>query len=205
MRLVAEDLAGARGGRTLFEGVNFTLSAGESLVVTGANGTGKSTLLRILAGLLPPFRGHVRLAGAEEDDPGAASHYLGGRNGMKPALSLVENLVFWRDFLGGSGIAAGEALERVGLGAIGHLPLGVLSTGQRQRAALARLLVTRRTVWLLDEPTSGLDKAGDALLGALMRDHLAGGGILVAATHQELGLDGAAGLRIGIAVDARDD
>ncbi len=191
MRLVAEKLAGARGGRTLFEDVDVALSPGESLVVTGPNGSGKSTLLRILAGLLPPLRGHVRLDGTADGDAGIASHYVGARNGMKPVLTLAENLAFWRDFLGADGRTVDEALDRVGLGAIGHLPFGVLSTGQRQRAALARLLVARRPVWLLDEPTSGLDKAGDALLGSLIREHMSGGGIVVAATHQELGLDGA--------------
>lgn len=191
MRLVAEKLAGARGGRTLFENVDVALAPGASLIVTGPNGSGKSTLLRVLAGLLPPLRGHVRLDGTADRDVGIASHYLGARNGMKPVLTLAENLAFWRDFLGADGRQADEALDRVGLGAIGHLPFGVLSTGQRQRAALARLLLARRPVWLLDEPTSGLDKAGDALLGGLIREHLAGGGIVVAATHQELGLEGA--------------
>jgi heme exporter protein A len=198
MRLVVEDLAGARGGRTLFEALGFALSPGDALVVTGPNGSGKSTLLRILAGLLPPQRGGVRMEGAEDGDAGAASHYLGGRTGMKPALTLAENLGFWRDFLGADGLAAGDALDRVGLGAIGDLPFGVLSTGQRQRAALARLLVARRPVWLLDEPSSGLDAAGDALLGRLMREHLAGGGMLVAATHQALGLEGALRLQMGV-------
>ena len=193
MRLVVDGLAGERGGDEIFACVSFSLGAGEALTVTGPNGAGKSTLLRVIAGLLPASGGTVSLNGGGEDFPDAqaGSHLLGHGNAMKPALTVAENLAFWRGFLGHEHMEVDEALEMVGLGEIGHLPFGYLSTGQRRRIGIARLLVGYRPVWLLDEPTSGLDKASEAQFGALMRAHLEDGGIVVAATHVELGLGGA--------------
>jgi heme exporter protein A len=193
MRLIADNLSGERGGEQVFSGVGFVLEAGESLVVKGPNGAGKSTLLRIVAGLLPPSFGAVGIEGGSETFPtvAAASHYLGHENAMKTALTVAENLGFWREFLGEPHLECSEALEIVGLGDIGHLPFGYLSTGQRRRASIARLLVSYRPVWLLDEPTAGLDQASEHQLAALMKAHLHDGGIIVAATHQPLGLDGA--------------
>ena len=199
MRLIAEDLSGERGGRMVFAGVGFALAAGEALTVTGANGSGKSTLLRIVAGLLPHAGGSIRLEGGGEAFPTVASaaHYLGHLNAMKPTLTVTENLVFWREFCGDSELDVEAALETVGLGAIGHLPYGYLSTGQRRRAAIARLLVNRRPVWLLDEPTAGLDAESERQFATLMRSHLATGGMILAATHLPLGLEGAMELRMG--------
>ena len=199
MRLVADDLGGKRGGETIFSGVSFTLAKGEGLIVTGPNGAGKSTLLRIIAGLLPVAAGAIRVDGGGADRPGVASacHYLGHENGMKPALTVSENLAFWQDFLGEARLSVIEALEMVGLDSIGHLPFGYLSTGQRRRIAIARLLVSHRPVWLLDEPTSGLDKASERQFISLMRAHLANEGIIIAATHLPLGLDGVKELRMG--------
>lgn len=198
MRLIAENLGGERGGHTVFSGIDFALGGGDALLVTGANGVGKSTLLRIVAGLLPRSSGSVRLEGGGEDLPtvSAAAHYLGHRNAMKPILTVVENLAFWRSFHG-AGRSVDEALDMVGLGEIGHLPFSFLSTGQRRRAAIARLLVSHRPVWLLDEPTSGLDAASERRFAALMTEHLDQGGMIVAATHLPLGIDGAAELRMG--------
>ncbi|RWP56704.1 heme ABC exporter ATP-binding protein CcmA, partial [Mesorhizobium sp.] len=116
---------------------------------------------------------------------------------MKTALSVAENLRFWRDFSGADFLSAEEALAMVGLDGIGHLPFGYLSTGQRRRAAIAKLLVSRRPLWLLDEPTAGLDKASEERFGGLMREHLDEGGIIIAATHLPLGLEGAQELRMG--------
>ncbi|MCA0051177.1 heme ABC exporter ATP-binding protein CcmA [Mesorhizobium sp. B283B1A] len=199
MRLIAENLGGERGGETVFSGVGFALDQGQALVVTGPNGSGKSTLLRIVAGLLPVAEGRLLLEGGGEAFPSIASacHYLGHQNAMKPALSVAENLRFWRDFNGGGDVGVDEALETVGLGGIGHLPFGYLSTGQRRRAAIAKLLVSQRPLWLLDEPTAGLDKASEARFAGLMARHCAGGGMIVAATHLPLGLDGATELRMG--------
>jgi heme exporter protein A len=199
MRLIAENLGGERGGEPVFSGIGFALDQGQALVVTGPNGSGKSTLLRIIAGLLPVAEGRVLLEGGGEAFPSVASacHYLGHQNAMKPSLSVAENLRFWRDFNGGGDSSVDEALETVGLIGIGHLPFGYLSTGQRRRAAIAKLLVSQRPLWLLDEPTAGLDKASEERFGALMMKHCGDGGIIVAATHLPLGLEGAKALVMG--------
>ena len=116
---------------------------------------------------------------------------------MKTALTVEENLVFWRQFNGEPHLEPDEALEMVGLGDIGHLPFGYLSTGQKRRVSIARLLVSYRPLWLLDEPTAGLDAASEAQFAALMQAHLEDGGMIMAATHLPLGLDGAQELRMG--------
>lgn len=199
MRLIAENLGGERGGETVFSGIEFALDRGEALVVTGPNGAGKSTLLRVIAGLLPPAEGKVKVEGGGDEFPSvaSASHYLGHLNAMKTALSVEENLGFWRAFQGEAGLSVGQALETVGLDGLGHLPFGYLSTGQRRRASIAKLLVSPRPVWLLDEPTAGLDKASEERFAGLMRGHCREGGIIVAATHLPLGLEGAKTLRMG--------
>ncbi|RWK55516.1 heme ABC exporter ATP-binding protein CcmA [Mesorhizobium sp.] len=199
MRLIAENLGGERGGETIFSGINFALGKGQALIVTGPNGAGKSTLLRVVAGLLPVAAGRLLIQGGAEDFPSVASacHYLGHQNAMKTALSVAENLRFWRDFSGADFLSAEQALATVGLDGIGHLPFGYLSTGQRRRAAIAKLLVSRRPLWLLDEPTAGLDKASEERFGGLMREHLDEGGIIIAATHLPLGIEGATELRMG--------
>jgi len=198
MRLIAENLGGERGGETVFSNIGFALEQGEALVVTGPNGSGKSTLLRVVAGLLPAAGGKVLVESGGEAFPtvASASHYLGHLNAMKTALSVAENLDFWRAFQGEPGLSVEEALETVALGGLGHLPFGYLSTGQRRRASIAKLLVSRRPVWLLDEPTAGLDKASEERFAGLMRGHLRDGGIVVAATHLPLGLEGARELQM---------
>ncbi len=199
MLLIAENLAGERGGETVFANVDFSLEDGEALVVTGPNGSGKSTLLRVVADLLPAAGGRVRFEGGGEKwpTPSSACHYIGHLNAMKTALTVNENLDFWQRFAGEPALGIAEALEEVGLGHIGHLPFGYLSTGQKRRAALARLLVSRRPVWLLDEPTAGLDKASEARLSEMMERHLDEGGIIVAATHLPLGIEGVKSLDMG--------
>jgi heme exporter protein A len=199
MRLIAEKLSGGRGGEPLFAAIDFDLGPGDALIVTGPNGSGKSTLLRTVAGLLPADSGTVRLEGGGEwPTVASACHYLGHLNAMKTALTVEENLGFWADFLGGSGPGRIDgALETVGLAGLGHLPFGYLSTGQKRRAAIARLLLAHRPAWLLDEPTAGLDAASEAEFAALANGHLASGGILIAATHQALELGGARELRLG--------
>ncbi|MGX5843259.1 heme ABC exporter ATP-binding protein CcmA [Mesorhizobium sp. ArgA1] len=199
MRLIADNLGGERGGETVFSGIGFALEKGQALVVTGPNGSGKSTLLRVIAGLLPKAQGDVRIEGGGEAFATIASacHYLGHLNAMKTALSVAENLRFWRDFNGDGQLGVEEALETVGLGGIGHLPFGYLSTGQRRRSAIAKLLVSHRPLWLLDEPTAGLDKASEERFAGLMTRHCADGGIVVAATHLPLGIEGTGELRMG--------
>ncbi|PDT06249.1 heme ABC exporter ATP-binding protein CcmA [Rhizobium chutanense] len=195
MHLTAENLAARRGEDLIFANISFHLRAGEALVLTGRNGSGKSTLLRVVAGLLRPEKGTVILRdgeGREDRHPGEASHYLGHRNAMKNELTVAENLEFWRVFLGNPGTAGlpvEDAAEAVGLSGITHLPFGYLSAGQQRRIAFAKLLVAHRPVWILDEPTAALDASADRLLAGLIEAHLAKGGIVLAATHQPLGLE----------------
>jgi len=190
MRLSGRDLRCVRGGREVFSGLDFEASSGEALAVTGANGSGKTSLLRLIAGLLMAAGGSIDLqGGGPELTLPEQAHYLGHRDALKPALSVAENLTFWRDFLGGDAEDAALCLASVALDHAAHLPAAYLSAGQRRRLSIARLLTVRRPVWLLDEPTSALDAAGQDLFAGLMRDHLARGGIIVAATHAPLGIE----------------
>ena len=197
MRLSGRDLRCVRGGREVFSGLDVEASSGEALAVTGANGSGKTSLLRLIAGLLMGAGGSIDLEGGEPElTLPEQAHYLGHRDALKPALSVAENLTFWRDFLGGDAEDAGKCLASVALDHAAHLPAAYLSAGQRRRLSIARLLTVQRPVWLLDEPTSALDAAGQDLFAGLMRDHLARGGIIVAATHAPLGIE-ARELRMG--------
>ncbi|SPL64235.1 heme ABC exporter ATP-binding protein CcmA [Ochrobactrum soli] len=192
MRLEAENLGGERGGETIFSNLSFTLDGGEALVVTGPNGSGKSTLLRIICGLLAPEEGRIALIEDGASLPvQAACHYLGHQNAMKPALSVRENLLFWQRFNGAGALDIDDALEAVNLPGVEHLPFGYLSTGQKRRVSIAKLLVSHRPLWIVDEPTAGLDKASETRFAVLMRDHLQQGGKIIAATHIPLGLEGA--------------
>jgi heme exporter protein A len=206
MRLVATDLSCERGGREVFTGLNFSLAAGEAMAVTGPNGAGKTTLLRLIAGLLPPAAGRVLLEGGGADATlPEQAHYVGHRDALKPALTVRENLAFWYAFLGGAdapAASAAAALDAVGLAGLAGLPAAYLSAGQRRRLALARLVAAPRPIWLLDEPTAALDAASQQRLAELMRAHLAGGGLIVAATHGPLGLD-AKELRLGSGAGAQ--
>ena len=195
MRLSASDLVCVRGRREVFAGLDFALSAGEALIVTGRNGAGKSSLLRMIAGLVRIAGGRLQLeAGDPELSIPEQTHYLGHQDALKPSLSVQENLYFWARYLGDG--PSREALAEVGLEALAELPAGYLSAGQRRRLSLARLLAVKRPIWLLDEPTSALDTASQSRLSELMRRHLAGGGLIVAATHGPIGLEPARELRL---------
>jgi heme exporter protein A len=198
MRVVVTDLAAERGGQHVFSGLFFSLEQGNALVVTGENGSGKSTLLRIICGLLEPVRGFIRLeSGDGLLDLQSSLHYLGHQNAMKPSLTVRENLQYWREFNGNPHIAIDDALEQVGLIGIDHLPFGYLSTGQKRRVSIAKLLVSYRQIWVVDEPTAGLDEASEKRFAALMKAHLAEGGMIIAATHIPLGLEGAQRIDLG--------
>jgi len=198
MQLTADNLTCNRGGRDVFTGLSFSVSGGEALVVTGRNGAGKSSLLRMIAGLVHVAAGRLALAGGEDDASIAEqSHYLGHHDAMKPSLSVSENLQFWAEFLGSGRQAVPSALEAVGLAPLASLPAAYLSAGQRRRLSIARLVAVTRPLWLLDEPTSALDVASQTRLAELMRSHLAGGGMIVAAAHGPIGLDNAREMKIG--------
>jgi heme exporter protein A len=197
MQLRADELACNRGGRSVFQGLNFSLGAGEAMVVTGRNGAGKSSLLRVIAGLIRLAAGRLTLEGGEPDAPVAEqSHYLGHQDALKPSLTVGENLQFWTEFFGVGRDAVGPALETVGLSPLAALPAAYLSAGQRRRLSIARLAAVLRPIWLLDEPTSALDAPSQKRLAELMRDHLAGGGMIVAAAHGPIGLERARELKL---------
>jgi heme exporter protein A len=200
MQLRADELTCNRGGREVFRDLNFTLSAGEAMVVTGRNGAGKSSLLRMIAGLVRIAAGRVALEGGEPDTPIAEqAHYLGHQDAMKPSLTVGENLRFWAEFLGADRRAIEPALEEVDLAPLAGLPAAYLSAGQRRRLSIARLIAAPRPIWLLDEPTSALDAPSQKRLAELMRGHLAGGGMIVAAAHGPIGLERARELKLGSA------
>ncbi|RYC30845.1 heme ABC exporter ATP-binding protein CcmA [Lichenibacterium minor] len=211
LTLAVAGLAAERGGRSVFADLSFAARGGEALGVVGRNGAGKSTLLRVLAGLLRPAAGRVALDPPDARDPdapvGERAHYLGHLDALKPALTPLDHLEAAAALLGrggGRGAPSGgpapatpdEALDRVALGHAADLPCATLSAGQRRRVALARLLVAARPLWLLDEPSTALDLGSQAVLRGMMRDHLAAGGLIVAATHGPLGLDGTRELRL---------
>ena len=177
MELIVRDLAVARGGVPVLEGISFQLSAGAALVLRGPNGAGKTTLLRSLAGLQPPLAGHI---GLDRD----AMAYAGHADGIKATLTVQENLEFWARVFGTQGVQ--PALEAFNLQPLAARAAGNLSAGQKRRLGLARMVVTGRPVWVLDEPTVSLDVDAVAMFASAVRAHLAQGGMALLATHIDL-------------------
>src|SRR5882724_3831833 len=203
--LEAINLGCVRGDRRLFEGVNFSLTPGTYLQLQGPNGSGKTSLLRIICGLLTQAEGEVRWQGANirslGEDYFTALTYLGHRNGVKDELSALENLRI-SNALNGIEIddhIAREVLRKMGLGGRESLPARLLSEGQRRRVALARLVVCNTSIWLLDEVLTSLDRAAIGLVRSLIEEHLKGGGMAIVATHQELALSGVSLQRLELA------
>ena len=189
--LTAEKLACARGDKRLFDGLSFRVTAGQALAVEGANGAGKTSLLRLIAGFLTPAAGRliVKSTEGESDDAeerGKTIGWLGHQDGLKPQLTVFEQLSFFAHLYGKTADRA--LLEQVGLARQADLPCRYLSAGQRRRLALARLLASQRPLWLLDEPFAALDRSGQTLVAQLMTLHCGQGGIIIAATHDPLGL-----------------
>jgi len=195
--LEARALACLRGERVVFAGLSFALAPGGALLLVGANGAGKSSLLRLLAGLIPPAEGALLWQGEDAlaDRPAHAARlrYLSHQDALKPALTARENLAFFARLWGGEVEAALAALALLPLA---ELPARVLSSGQKRRLALARLALGAAPLWLLDEPTVGLDSASVGLLGEMLARHRAAGGMVLAATHLPLPLPGAGELRL---------
>jgi len=198
MRLIGIDLACQRGERGVFAGVNFAVGAGQALIISGRNGAGKSSLLRMIIGLLPIAGGRLALeSGDSELSIAEQAHYLGHQDALKGSLSVVENLSFWAGFFGLRSADLHTPLATVGLAGLAGLPAAYLSAGQRRRLSIARLIAVPRPIWLLDEPTSTLDASAQHRLAELMAAHLTQGGLILAASHGPIGLTGAQELRLG--------
>lgn len=193
--LRAEDVACRRGGRTVFTGVSLTVRPGAALLVTGPNGVGKSSLLKLLAGTLRAEAGIIQR-------PERVA-YLGHDNALKPMLTVSENLLFWAGLAAPSRAEAEErlraAVRAVGLLPLWDVPARLLSSGQKRRTALARVLASGAQLWLLDEPTVGLDVASVERLGPVFAEHRAQGGMIVATSHTPLPLENVGTLLLGAA------
>lgn len=176
-----------RGGRLLFENLALELAAGEACALTGPNGSGKTSLLRAVAGLVRPEAGEIVFAGVEaETARGSSLHFIGHQDGLKPARTAREELRFWTEWSGGTEGAARAAAETLELTPLLDLEVRQLSAGQRRRLALARLLAAPRALWLLDEPLSPLDARWRGRFAELMADHLRRKGLILAAVHDPL-------------------
>ncbi|MGH6881436.1 heme ABC exporter ATP-binding protein CcmA [Hypericibacter sp.] len=199
-RLEVAGLACQRGDRLLFEAMGFALMPGDLLLLTGPNGSGKSSLLRLLAGLNAPAAGRILWQGRAiaEDMPAHRRRlrFLTHLDGVKPALTVLENLAFWSALMGGTAAAARSALTAFELERIADLPARFLSAGQRRRLALSRLVLMPAALWLLDEPSTSLDSEGSERLLAAIATHRTQDGIVILATHDRLALTPTRELRL---------
>jgi heme exporter protein A len=194
--LRAQNLACERGGRLVFSNLNFELKAGEFMELRGPNGAGKSSLLRLLAGLNVPAAGSVVLGNGLKDRALCEqAHYIGHGDALKFGLSVEQNLEFWAGFFGGAN--ASLPLDGFNLQHLKNDPVQFLSAGQKRRLALTRLLLSHRTLWLLDEPSVGLDASALVLLQKHIKNHTAAGGMVMAATHVDLGIEKVKFLQLG--------
>lgn len=185
LRLIAENLRCERRGQVVFEGLGFCLPEGSLLILSGANGSGKTSLLHMLAGLLPPMAGRVTWAGIPITDPAdfeRTALFLGHKNALRPEMTVLENITFWAA-LSGNEMLVAAALHYFGLGEYMHTPCWQLSQGWQRRVALTRLMSVQAPLWLLDEPASNLDQEGQTLLAELIRGRVKNGGTVVMSAH----------------------
>jgi heme exporter protein A len=179
-----------RGGRELFAGLSLTLAAGQACALTGANGAGKTSLLRAVAGLIRLEAGAIGFGGLDPIEARSSGlHLIGHQDGLKPARTAREELTFWSRWCGGAAASEAQAVEALDLGPLLDLEVRRLSAGQRRRLALARLIAAPRPLWLLDEPLSPLDAGWRARFGQMMQAHLKGGGLILAAVHDPLPIE----------------
>lgn len=204
MSLIGNNLTCTRGDTTVFSALDFNVEPGDALIVRGANGSGKSSLLRLTAGYLAPTKGELRrdgvLVSEEPERHLTRLHYVGHLDALKPAFTVVENLTFWSRLFSVETVPAASisrALDRMGLSALSDMPTHYLSAGQRRRLALARLVASSRPLWLLDEPTASLDDAGSETLVELIAEHRLGGGMVMAAVHGGLAVPDVTTVRLG--------
>lgn len=189
--LNVEDLALQRGERVLFRHLHMRVAAGEAVALAGSNGAGKTSLLRAVAGFIRPVTGRIAFEGAagalpSDDARRAGCHLVGHQDGLKPERRARDELLFQARWHGGTASGALNAADRLGLTRLLGLEVRVLSAGQRRRLALARLIASPRPLWLLDEPLAPLDADSRVLLGVVMAEHVATGGLIVAAVHDPL-------------------
>lgn len=209
MPLIIKKLSLRRGSRLLIKDLSISLDKGQSLLLTGPNGVGKTTLIRAIAGFIPPHSGQITYLstpqpaadfknnnGASPPEP-ELIHYIGHKNGLRTSLTVLENLEFWQGFYGAANsntktnsaeTELREVMKTFSLTTLMDIPAGYLSAGQKRRLGLARLLLSKRPLWLLDEPTVSLDRLSAELLAKTAEEHLKQGGILIAATHIPLGI-----------------
>lgn len=196
MWLEAKNLSCERGGRMVFQNLSFGIAAGEFAELRGPNGSGKSSLLRLLAGLNVPESGNLTFEGGKEEATIAEqAHYIGHLEANKPALTVQENLNFWSELFG-AGINP-KATSFFNLDGLADDQALLLSAGQKRRLALTRLVLAHRPIWLLDEPSVGLDSASLILLQNQIKNHVGTGGIVIAATHTDLGIDASRHINLG--------
>ena len=200
-RISARQLGCVRGGRLVFRDLSFDVAAGNLLIIEGPNASGKTSLLRILAGFIPPAEGSVAATLGDEEVVDAEERakligWIGHQDATKPQLTARESADFFADLYTRPGVGTAEALAKVGLARVAELPCLYLSAGQKKRLALARLITCKRAVWLLDEPFASLDEDGRRLIVQVISEHCATGGIAIAATHDLIPLEGGR-LRLG--------